>query len=122
MPPQESIWRNLHRIYSRGGDWHALVVLCSYLHLAGGHGLGDQALQSQLLLLEVLGGGVLNLKLGHSIAQSGFDLLLVATLQLGGHSRVRNDLLNTGDVRLELLARLELLGESLIAGLELGSI
>lgn len=97
----------------------SLSVLCSSSHLAGGHSLGDQALESQLLLLEVLRGGVLNLQLGHSVAKSRFDLLLVATLQLHGHSRVRDDLLDARDVRLELLARLELLGESLVAGLEL---
>lgn len=90
--------------------------------LAGGHGLGDQALEGKLLLLEVLGGGVLDLELGHGVAESRLDLLLVATLELHGHGGVGDDLLNTGDVRLELLARLELLGELLVAGLELGSV
>jgi hypothetical protein len=92
------------------------------MHLPCGHGLGNQALESELLLLEVLGGGVLNLELGHGVAESGLNALLVATLELHGHTGVRDDLLNTGDVGLELLARLELLGESLVAGLELGSI
>lgn len=90
--------------------------------LAGGHGLGDQALEGKLLLLEVLGGGVLDLELGHGVAESRLDLLLVATLELHGHGGVGDDLLNTGDVGLELLARLELLGELLVAGLELGSV
>lgn len=90
--------------------------------LAGGHGLGDQALQSQLLLLEVLGGGVLDLQLGHGVAESRLDLLLVATLQLHRHTGVRDNLLDTRDVRLQLLAGLELLGESLVAGLELGGV
>jgi hypothetical protein len=92
------------------------------MHLPCGHGLGNQALEGELLLLEILGSGVLNLELGHGIAESGLNALLVATLELHGHARVGDDLLNTGDVRLELLARLELLGESLVAGLELGSI
>jgi len=104
------------------GIRQTLTILCSLINLAGGHGLGDQALEGQLLLLKVLGGGVLNLELGHGVAESRLDLLLVATLQLHGHAGVRNDLLNTGDVRLKLLAGLKLLGESLVAGLELGSV
>jgi hypothetical protein len=92
------------------------------MHLPCGHGLGNQALEGELLLLEILGSGVLNLELGHGIAESGLNALLVATLELHGHARVGDDLFDTGDVRLELLARLELLGESLVAGLELGSI
>lgn len=92
------------------------------MHLPCGHSLGNQTLESKLLLLEVLGGGVLNLELGHGVAESGLNALLVAALELHGHARVGDNLLDTGDVRLELLARLETLGESLIAGLELGSI
>lgn len=92
------------------------------MHLPCGHSLGNQTLESKLLLLEVLGGGVLNLELGHSVAESRLNTLLVAALELHGHTRVGDNLLDTGDVRLELLARLETLGESLIAGLELGSI
>lgn len=92
------------------------------MHLPCGHGLGNQTLKSKLLLLEVLGGRVLNLELGHGIAESGLNALLVAALELHGHTGVGDNLLDTGDVRLELLARLEALGESLIAGLELGSI
>jgi hypothetical protein len=99
-----------------------VVVLCSSLRLAGGHSLGDQALESQLLLLEVLGGGVLDLELSHGVAEGRLDLLLVATLELHRHAGVGDDLLNTRDVRLELLTGLELLGESLVAGLELSSI
>jgi hypothetical protein len=92
------------------------------MHLPCGHGLGDQALESKLLLLKVLGSRILNLELSHGIAKSGLNTLLVATLELHGHTRVGDNLLNTGDVRLELLARLEALGESLVAGLELGGI
>jgi hypothetical protein len=92
------------------------------MHLPCGHSLGDQTLESKLLLLEVLGGGVLNLELGHGVAESGLNALLVATLELHGHAGVGDDLLNTGDVRLELLARLEALGEGLVGRLELVSI
>lgn len=99
-----------------------VFVLWSSLRLAGGHGLSDQALQSQLLLLEVLRSGVLDLQLGHGVAESRLDLLLVATLQLHRHAGVRDDLLDTRDVRLKLLAGFELLGESLVARLELGGI
>lgn len=106
----------------RPGIEQALVILFSSLPLAGSHGLGDQALEGKLLLLEVLGGGVLNLELGHSVAEGRLDLLLVAALELQGHGGVGDNLLNTGDVRLELLAGLETLGEIIIAGLELGSI
>ena len=98
------------------------MFIVASIRLAGGHSLGHETLKSQLLLLEVLGGGVLNLELGHSVTEGRLDLLLVATLQLHGHSGVRHNLLDTGDVGLELLARLETLGESLVAGLELGSI
>lgn len=92
------------------------------MHLPCGHSLGNQTLESKLLLLEVLGGGVLNLELSHSITESRLNALLVAALELHGHTRVGDNLLDTGDVRLELLARLETLGESLIADLELSSI
>lgn len=93
-----------------------------YLHLPSSHGLGHEPLESKLLLLEVIGGGVLNLELAHSVTESGLNLLLVAALQFHGHGGVRNELLNTRDVGLELLARFELLGESFIARLELGGI
>jgi hypothetical protein len=92
------------------------------MHLPCGHGLGDQTLESKLLLLKFLGGGVLNLELGHGVTESRLNALLVAALELHGHARVGDNLLDTGDVRLELLARLEALGEGLVAGLELGSI
>lgn len=94
-------------------------ILCSSLRLAGRHSLGHETLESKLLLLEVLGGGVLNLKLGHGVRKSRLDALLVATLQLHGQGRLGDHLLNTGDVGLELLAGLELLGESLVGALEL---
>lgn len=99
-----------------------LMSSVHHLHLAGSHGLGDKALQGELLLLQVLGGGILDLQLSHGIAESRFNLLLVATLQLHGHAGVGDDLLNPRDVRLKLLARLEFLGESIVAGLELGGV
>ena len=91
-------------------------------HLSRGHGLGDDTLQGKLLLLQVVGSGLLDLELGHGVAQGGLDLLLLATLQLEGQAGVRDDVLHTGDVGLELLPRLELLAEGLVAGLELGGI
>lgn len=91
-------------------------------NLAGGHGLGDETLKSQLLLLQVIGGGVVDLELAHGVAQGRLDLLLVATLELEGHGGVGDDLLNTGDVGFELLTGLELLAEFLVAGLEFGGI
>lgn len=100
--------------------WGGLVG--SFRRLSGGHGLCDESLQSKLLLLEILGGGVLDLELSHGVAESRLDLVLVATLDLEGHAWVSDDLLNTGDVGLELLAGLEALAESLVAGLELGGI
>lgn len=88
-------------------------------HLAGRHGLGYESLESQLLLLEVVGGRVLNLELSHGVAHGSLDLLLGTTLDLVAQGWVGNDLLNAGDVGLELLSGLELLAESVIAGLEL---
>ena len=90
--------------------------------LPGGHGLGNDTLEGQLLLLEVVGRGVLDLELGHGVAESRLDLLLLVALELERHGGVRDDLLNTRDVGLELLAGLELLGEGLVGGLELGGI
>ena len=91
-------------------------------HLSGGESLGDGALESKLLLLQVISAGILNLELGHGIAESRLDLLLLAALEPHGGSGVRDHLLDTGDVRLELLSGLELLAESLVAALELGSV
>lgn len=88
-------------------------------NLARGHGLGDHSLQGKLLLLQVVRGGLLNLKLGHGIAKGGLDLVLGTTLELEGHGGVGDDLLNSRDVGLELLLSLELLAESLVAVLEL---
>lgn len=88
-------------------------------HLAGRERLGDNALQGKLLLLQVLGGGVLDLELSHGVAERRLDLLLLAALEPDGGGRVRDHLLNTGDVGLELLPGLELLAEGLVAGLEL---
>jgi len=88
-------------------------------NLAGRESLGDSTLESQLLLLQVISRGVLDLELGHSLAESRLDLLLLSALDLEGHRWVRDDLLNPRDVRLKLLLGLELLGESLVGGLEL---
>ena len=88
-------------------------------YLAGGQSLGNGALESQLLLLQVISRRVLDLELGHSLAESRLNLLLLSALDLEGHRWVGDDLLNPRDVRLKLLLGLELLGESLIGGLEL---
>jgi hypothetical protein len=90
--------------------------------LSGRESLGDDALERELLLLEVLGGGVLNLELSHGVGESSLDLLLLATLEADGGGRVGDHLLNAGDVRLKLLPALELLGESLVGALELGGV
>ena len=89
------------------------------MHLAGGKSLGDGALEGELLLLQVISRGVLDLELSHSVRKSGLDLVLLSALDLEGHGWVGDDLLDTGDVGLELLAGLKLLGESLVGGLEL---
>lgn len=88
------------------------------MHLSGGHGLGDKALEGELLLLQVLSGAVAKLESGHGVADGGLNLLLLATLELEGQGRVRDNLLNTANVGLELLLSLETLAESLIVGLE----
>lgn len=90
--------------------------------LSGGESLGDDALEGELLLLEVLGGRVLDLELGHGVGESGLDLLLLAALEADGGGGVRDHLLDAGDVRLELLPALELLGEGLVGALELGGV
>jgi len=87
--------------------------------LTRGHGLGDQSLERQLLLLQVLSAGVLNLQLAHGLAETLLNLVLLATLELEGKSWVRDNLLDTGNVRLKLLLGLEALGEGLVARLEL---
>lgn len=89
------------------------------MRLSGGESLGDSALERELLLLQVLSRGILNLQLGHGIRESRLNLLLLATLETDGSGGVRDHLLDAGDVGLELLPGLELLAESLIAGLEL---
>ncbi len=88
-------------------------------HLPRGHGLGDQPLESKLLLLEVLSRGVLDLELAHGLAERLLDLVLLTALKLERERRVRDDLLNAGDVRLELLLGLEALAEGLVLALEL---
>jgi len=88
------------------------------MHLSRGHGLGDETLEGELLLLEVLGGGVVELEGGHGVADGALDLVLLAALELERQCRVGDNLLNTANVRLELLLGLELLAESLVVGLE----
>jgi hypothetical protein len=89
------------------------------MRLSGGESLGDNALERKLLLLQVLSGSILDLELSHGVRESRLNLLLLTALEADGCGRVGDHLLNTGDVRLELLPRLELLAESLVAGLEL---
>ncbi len=89
------------------------------LDLSCGHGLGDKALEGQLLLLEIVGRRVLNLELSHGVAQRLLDLLLLAALELERQARVRDDIFNARDVRLKLLLRLKLLAEGLVVRLEL---
>jgi hypothetical protein len=98
---------------------HRWQVCVQFPFLARGHGLGHEALEGKLLLLELLGGRVLNLELAHSVAEGLLNLVLLALLQLEGQSGVRDDVLNTGNVRLKLLLGLEALAESLVVGLEL---
>lgn len=88
------------------------------VHLTGRHGLGHKALESELLLLEVISSALVELKGTHGIADGALDLLLLATLELEGQRGVRDNLLNTADVRLELLLSLELLLESIVVALE----
>jgi hypothetical protein len=91
-------------------------------HLTGGHGLGHQSLKSKLLLLEVVSRRVLNLELAHGLAEGLLNLVLLSALELERQCWVGDDLLNAGDVGLELLLGLEALAESLIVGLELLSL
>lgn len=58
----------------------------------------------------------------HSLRESVLNLGLGSSLELQAEGWVGDHLLNTGDVGLELLTGLELLGESIIGGLELLSI
>ena len=99
--------------------WKRPIIHPASSHLARRHGLGDQPLESKLLLLEVLGRGVLNLELAHGLAERLLNLVLLAALELEGESRVRDDLLNAGDVGLELLLGLKALAEGLVLALEL---
>ena len=89
------------------------------MRLSGGESLGDNALERELLLLQVISRSILDLELSHGVRESRLDLLLLAALEADGCGRVGDHLLNARDVRLELLPRLELLAESLVAGLEL---
>ena len=63
--------------------------------------------------------GLLNLELSHGVGKGRLDSLASTTLELEAHGGVGDDLLNSRDVRLELLASLVLLGESIIGSLEL---
>jgi len=83
------------------------------------HGLGDESLELELLLLEILGRAVGDVELGHGLAENALNLLLLAALHPNGKHRVRDDLLNTSNVRLELLLSVEPLAESIIGVLEL---
>lgn len=94
-------------------------MFCFGNPLAGRHGLGHETLESELVLLEVLGGGVGDLKSSHGLGDLLLDLVLLATLELEGQSGVGDDLLNTANVRLELLLGLEALAEGLVVALEL---
>lgn len=67
----------------------------SELNLAGRHGLGNNSLQCKLLLLQVIRGGIFDLKLGHSLTEGGLDLVLGSALELQRHGGVRDDLLNS---------------------------
>ena len=46
------------------------------------HGLGDQTLQSKLLLLQIVTAAVFDFELCHSVAESCLDLFPGATLEL----------------------------------------
>jgi hypothetical protein len=94
---------------------HRQLVLA---HLSGRHGLGDETLQGELLLLEVVGGALAELKSSHGVADGGLDLLLLSALELQGQSGVGHDLLNAANVGLKLLLGLELLLESVVVALE----
>lgn len=85
--------------------------------LAGRHGLGDGTLEGELLLLQVISGALAELELCHGLAHGVLDLLLLSTLKFECQGGIRNDVLDPGDVRLELLLRLVLLGELLVVGL-----
>ena len=87
--------------------------------LAAGHGLGHETLEGELLLLQLLGGGVVDLKGAHRVADGGLDLVLLATLELERQRGVRDELLDVGDVVLEVLLSLEALVEGLVVALEL---
>lgn len=71
---------------------------CCQPNLPGGHGLGHQPLEAELLLLEVLGARVLNLQLAHGLAEGLLDLLLLTALELEAQRWVGDDLLHAGDV------------------------
>ena len=86
------------------------------------HGLGDNPLQRELLLPQVLGGRLFDLELRHGVAQGRLDLLLGPPLQLDGHGRVGHDFLDARNVGFELLPRLKLLAELFVAVLELGGV
>jgi hypothetical protein len=92
-------------------------VLCMR-NLSRGHSLGHQPLEGELLLLEVVGGALVELESSHGVADCVLDLLLLAALELQGQGRVGDDLLDAANVGLELLLGLELLAEGLVVALE----
>lgn len=96
----------------------ARQIITTYC-LTSGHGLGDQSLERKLLLLQVISAGILDLQLAHGLAEALLNLVLLATLELERKSWVRDDLLDTGNVRLKLLLGLEALAEGFVIGLEL---
>ena len=91
-------------------------------NLACRHGPRDQALEREFLLLQIVGGAVFDFELTHGVAKGSLDLLLCTPLELQGQSWVGGDLLNTGDVGLQLLSCLEFLAKSVIRVLEFGGV
>ena len=93
-----------------------------FLHLTRGHGFRHQSLQCKLLLLEVVRRRVLNLKLGHGVAEGSLDFLLGTAFELQGHCGVGNNFFDSGDVGFELLSSFKLLTECIVAILKLRGI
>lgn len=90
-------------------DQHLTRVLC----------LGHGSFQCHLGLLQLLASCRLQFQLGHGLLEGILNGLAAATLDAGREQWVVHGLLDMGNVLLELLLGLELLGESIIAGLEL---
>src|ERR1700761_2745562 len=92
------------------------------IKLSCGEGLGDNSLQSQFLLLQVVTSSVLNFQLLHGLTQARLNLFLLAPLELHRHCWIGNHILNPCDMCFELLSSLKSLSKCLITGLEFGSI